>query len=110
MLPKTRRLTTKAVTEVLRVGRSKRGVFLSMKFADAPSPFQSSAVVSKSVAKRAVDRNRLRRAVYRAIAKRLQTSPLPSRGRALIFVQKVPSADTSKVFENDLAALFTNLQ
>ena len=55
MLSKSRRLTSNDVTRVLKQGRSKRALFLSMKFLELQTPLRTSAVVSKSVARRAVE-------------------------------------------------------
>ena len=104
MLPKVRRLTSKDVTEVMRRGRSRRGVYLSLKRLTLPSPLRTSAVVAKSVAKKAVERNRLRRAVYRALGG--IATPLTT-GDVVVFVQKVPKNDIGRVFKDDLIQLFT---
>ena len=108
MLPKSRRLTSSEVTEVLKRGRSRRGDYLSVKHLALPSPLRTSAVVAKSVAKKAVERNRLRRGVYRALSSpsTLQILLL-GKGNAVIFVQKVPKTDLSRSFSSDIQKLFT---
>lgn len=67
-------------------------------------PLRSAAVVSKAVAKRAVDRNRLRRALYRAL------QSLSGEGRAVFFVQQIPPPPLSTAFARDLAALQSKLR
>ncbi len=104
MLSKSRRLTSNDVTRVLKQGRSKRALFLSMKFLELQTPLRTSAVVSKSVARRAVERNRLRRAVYQAL------TPLSGHGYAVVFVQKIPPEGMSLAFKEDIAQLFKNMQ
>jgi ribonuclease P protein component len=108
MLPKSRRLTSSEVTEVLKRGRSRRGEYLSLKLLILPSPLRASAVVSKSVAKKAVERNRLRRAVYRALSSPLAASVQSQcKGNAVIFVQKVPPGELSRPLLADIRKLFT---
>lgn len=99
MLPKGRRLTSPEVTEVIRRGRPLRATHLSMKFLPSPTPFRVSAVVSKSVAKRAVRRNHLRRALYQAL------TGFSGTGTAVVFVQKIPQRNLVEVFTEDLAVL-----
>lgn len=101
MLAKTRRLRGEEVREVLARGRGRRGAALSIKYLSTSSPFRCAVVVSKKVAKTAVVRNRVRRAVYRA----LDRASLPPTGHAILFVQSVPSADTDLVFAADLTKL-----
>ena len=101
MLAKTRRLRAVEVREVLAHGRSRRGKVLSSKILTTTTPFRAAVVVSKKVAKTAVLRNRVRRAVYAALG---HTS-LPRTGHAILFVQSVPKADLATVFSSDLKQL-----
>jgi ribonuclease P protein component len=80
MLPKRSRLSAAEVRQVMKTGRSARGAGISAKFEAAPSP-QVAVVISKKVAPGAVERNRLRRLVYRSLS-----APLPS-ARVVLFVQ-----------------------
>jgi len=68
MLPKSKRLTTKAFTEIIEKGHSFHGPFLIVRVtaSDAKSSFAVS--VPKKVAKLAVNRNILRRQIYSIIA------------------------------------------
>lgn len=68
MLRKTRRLRSAEVRAVIAHGKGARHGAISLKYLDNKGFFRAAAVVSKSTAKRAVDRNRLRRALYRALA------------------------------------------
>lgn len=80
MLPKTRRLSAAEVRQVMKTGRPARVAGVSAKYEAAASP-QVAVVISKKVAPGAVERNRLRRLVYRSLP-----SPLP-KARMVLFVQ-----------------------
>jgi ribonuclease P protein component len=99
MLPKRRRLTATEVKDILARGRSLRAGVLSAKYVTATHPLRVSVVVSKKVAKRAVDRNRARRAVYRAL------SQVDAKGIAVIFVHTFPSPPLTPAFLKDLVVL-----
>jgi ribonuclease P protein component len=98
MLKKQARLTAREVREVIANGRSTRASVLSAKYMPAKQ-LRASVVVSKKVAKRAVDRNRVRRAVYRALGK------VKAEGTYVVFVQKVPKDPLTPVFFDDLLVL-----
>lgn len=66
MLPKHSRLTAREVRAILKGGRSVRGGGVSAKFTPA-SKGKAAIVVSAKVAKKATERNALRRAAYRAL-------------------------------------------
>lgn len=85
MLPKRKRLSAIEVTEVLTRGRSVSSGTLSLKYIDAKSP-KISVVVAKSVARDATERNRVRRAAYRALAPLFPTKPIS----AVLFVRSIP--------------------
>ncbi len=101
MLAKTRRLRAAEVREVLSKGKGRRGSVLSIKLLPAAAPFRCAVVVSKKVAKTAVRRNSLRRAVYKA----LKSASLPRTGYAILFVQSVPHDDQAAVFASELKKL-----
>lgn len=82
MLAKKHRLGAVQVREILKSGRSIRFGTLSAKF-EAASTAKAAVVVSTKVAKSAVERNRLRRAAYRA----LRTS-LPKNIHVVFFLHK----------------------
>ncbi|OGC88740.1 hypothetical protein A2419_03185 [Candidatus Adlerbacteria bacterium RIFOXYC1_FULL_48_26] len=102
MLPKRRRLSAREVKDVLAAGRSRRASLLSAKYVTGSNVLRASAVVSKKVAKKAVERNRLRRALYRALTAYKGT------GTAVIFIQKVPAGPLTPAFLNDLVVLLKN--
>lgn len=104
MLPKERRLIAAEVREVLRKGRSTKGSFLSFKRLEGPLPLRTAVVVPKSVAKKAVDRNRIRRAVYRALI------PFGGTGKSVIFVQKTPPLPLAVTLATELAVLLKTQQ
>lgn len=86
----------------MAAGRSRRTSLLSAKYIAGGNVLRASAVVSKKVAKKAVERNRLRRALYRALAAYKGT------GIAVIFIQKVPADPLTPAFVNDLVVLLKN--
>ena len=101
MLHKRARLNAEEVAEVLAKGRGRRGRILSVKFQATEYPFQCAVIVPKKVAPSAVKRNQLRRAVYRA----LMTSSLPPTGRAILFVQSIPTDNGATEFTSDIKQL-----
>lgn len=100
MLPKRRRLAAQEVQEVLKRGSGGRSLHLSVKYLRSPSALRTAAVVPKSVAKKATERNRLRRAVYHALV------PFSGKGTMIIFVQKIPSTPLIQTFSEELNELF----
>ena len=101
MLSKTRRLRAAEVREVLARGRGRGGEVLSVKILPTTSAFRCAVVVSKKLARTAVMRNKMRRAVYRA----LRGTSLPHTGHAILFVRSVPKTDAGKVFAAELKRL-----
>ncbi|MCX6819915.1 MAG: ribonuclease P protein component [Candidatus Adlerbacteria bacterium] len=99
MLPKRRRLSAAEVRNIITAGRSGRAGFLSVKHIPSTQQLRAAVVVSKKVARGAVERNRLRRAVYRALV------PFLSTGDVVIFVQKVPTAPLAPIFREELMVL-----
>lgn len=68
MLPKTSRLRAFEVAEVLARGTHTRVGPYAGKMIESKDPLRVAVIVPKKTAKSAVARNRLRRAVYRAVA------------------------------------------
>lgn len=99
MLAKRRRLAAVEVRHVLARGRSSRAVYTSLKHVPGTDALRAAVVVSKSLAKKATVRNRLRRAVYRALI------PLNGTGQIIVFVQKIPPPPLTDAFAADLATL-----
>lgn len=102
MLPKRRRLSAREVKDVMARGHSRRASLLSARYIAGTNLLRASAVVSTKVAKKAVERNRLRRALYRALATYHGT------GTAVIFIQKIPANPLTPAFERDLVVLLKN--
>lgn len=90
MLPKKSRLTAAEVRDVLASGRSARAGALSAKYIKGRGA-KAAAVVSSRVAKSAVNRNRLRRALYEALR-----TVLPRDTKVVVFLQK-PAFDREDV-------------
>ncbi len=101
MLKKRKRLLSREVEIVLKSGRSSRSAHLQLKFVALDHPLRASAVVAKSVARKAVTRNSLRRALYRALA----VTPTGLRGNAVFFVRLIPKEKPTAVFAAELPAL-----
>ena len=105
MLPKRERLSAAEVREVLAKGRSVKGTFASAKFLSGGSAHKIAVIVPKSLAHKATQRNRLRRAGYRAL--RSLTPPLPQ-GKIVLFVRTEPKNSPLQVaFAEDFAALLS---
>ncbi len=84
MFPKRSRLSAAEVKEVLAKGKSlKVGPYVG-KYLEGRSLLGVAVIVSKKTAKKATERNTLRRKAYRE----LQTLPLPAQGALAVFVRK----------------------
>lgn len=90
MVPASLRIKRADFPTVIKTGRRLHGVYATAVCVFGTST-QVSVVVSKKVAKNAVDRNRLRRRVYGVVERFLLTSPLPV---AVVFLLK-PEAKTA---------------
>ena len=86
MIKKRMRLRAAEVKETMKMGRLYRSAGVSVKFFPEKGAFRAAVVVSKSIARGAVERNRIRRALYRS----LPHTSLPH-GRAVFFIQKTPT-------------------
>ena len=84
MLPKRSRLSAAEVKEVLARGTSKRVGSYSAKFLPGRTTLGVAVIVSKKVAAKATERNRLRRAVYHELGR----LDLPPSGALALFVRK----------------------
>ena len=113
MLPKASRLTSGDVEEVLKKGRSiaislpqGKNSHISGRFLSKSGDFKVAAVAPKSTAKSAVVRNRLRRAVYRAVA----GLPTPKRpGIAIFFVRSIPKGPLTPAFAEEISIFFDKI-
>ena len=70
MLPRPRKLSASEVREILRMGKPIRGSRLLAKYRGALTS-KAAIVVSKKVTKSAVERNRIRRALYKVLVTEL---------------------------------------
>ncbi|MEK7612608.1 MAG: ribonuclease P protein component [Patescibacteria group bacterium] len=109
MLAKRARLRTSDVHEVLKKGKAVRlgtlAPHLSMKFLSDTGAFRAAVIVSKSIARSAVARNRVRRAAYRA----LQALPSLRAARVIFFVQKLPAPPLESVLRVEVEALMQQI-
>lgn len=101
MLRKSRRLRAEEVRLVIKTGKSLREGSLSLTYMPYTGSYRAAVVVSKAVAKKATERNRIRRAMYRALA---QISPKSSE-MAVFFVQKIPQSPLTPAFLIDIQKL-----
>lgn len=97
MLPKSKRLTTKAFKNVIEKGQSFHSPFLVIRCIPHSQEGGFSVSVPKKVAKLAVSRNKIRRQVY-SIVKKLESKIKPSFNSVIIM--KVGS---EKLLFEDLA-------
>ena len=90
MLAKKQRLSASRVREILKSGRSVRFGTLSAKYVIAAHA-KAAVVVSTKVAKKAVERNRLRREAYRVLR-----ASLPKSVHVVFFLHK-PALDPQEL-------------
>jgi ribonuclease P protein component len=105
MLPKKKRLTSHEVRHIIAKGKRLFSTYVSAKIV-VVEPFSAAIVVPKRVAKTAVKRNSIRRALYNA----LRNSPLPVHGRMVVFVDKVPKGPLAPAFAEDVRQLLRSLK
>jgi ribonuclease P protein component len=91
MLPKKNRLDTKTVEKVFKIGSFFTSPSLTLRFLKGKEGLQPriSVVVPKSVAKKATERNLLRRRGYLALGGILDTFPTGFTG-VLVFKKTIP--------------------
>ncbi len=102
MLPRSRRLRSKEVRSIIATGQSVRTHYTSMKFVPTAGFFRAAVVVSKKIAKTAVLRNKLRRAMYTS----LRTINQPRNISAVFFVHSIPPKPLTLSFFEDLTLCF----
>lgn len=111
MLKKSLRLRAAEVEEVLKAGRSIRSAHMQIKLLGAPGvssgPLRSAAVVAKAVARKANERNNLRRAIYRAIAAAPSPTANSLQGKALFFLRLIPKENPSAVIKEEVVFLLS---
>jgi ribonuclease P protein component len=106
MLPKKNRAGTKAVERIFKEGRSINSPLLTFKFIIKKGKDRKiSFIAPKSVSKKAVDRNHLRRRGYAVLKNYLNEFPLGIIG---IFVFKKYQDDTI-VLENEIKNILAKI-
>jgi ribonuclease P protein component len=106
MLPKTRRVSKVTFTEALAKSRSYHGTYLTIrvnftKIIENTTESRFSVVIAKSVYKKAVDRNKLRRGIYNFLYPIKTIKP----ATVLIFVKKEAKTILLKVIKEELKEL-----
>ena len=104
MLPKRRRLSAEEVSDVIARGRSLREGILSMKYLPSSGPLRAAVVAPNSLARKATARNRLRRALYAALASLPEATPFQA-SKAVFFVRSIPSSPLVSTFREELTLL-----
>lgn len=107
MLSKKNRADTKIVEKVFKAGKFINSQFLTFRFVvntGSPTP-RVSFIAPKSVAKLAVDRNKLRRRGYTALKKNINKFPAGIEG-AMVF--KKPLGTTLEV-ENEIQNILNKI-
>ncbi|MBP6060406.1 MAG: ribonuclease P protein component [Candidatus Pacebacteria bacterium] len=92
MLAKKNRVDTKIVEKVFKAGKFTNSTFLTLKYLPdfGSKTTRISVLAPKSVAKLAVDRNKLRRRGYQALKKHLALFPVGLVG-VLVFKKSIDS-------------------
>ena len=108
MLRRNLRLRSEEVREVLAKGRPLRGKGLlsARMLKTSASGLRAAAVVSKSVAKSAVARNRLRRAVYRV----LREAPKDPHGMFVFFLRATPTSPMAPKLKDEIEGILNEAQ
>ncbi len=97
MLPKSKRLSTKAFTGIIEKGHSFQGPFLIVRVIASDKNSSFAVSVPKKVAKLAVDRNKLRRQIYSII--RDLDNKIVKQGKVVLIVR----VGTDKLSFSELA-------
>jgi ribonuclease P protein component len=106
MLPKRERLTRTQFDHFFAVGKRLHSPLVQVIYTESPEP-HGSAVVGKKVAKRAVDRNTLRRRMYALLYPYLKNA---SNKKTVILVAKKGALETSrKEFAEQLGKLLQKI-
>lgn len=102
MLPKEKRLTTNGFNRFFGVGRRYHSEHFTLMHVPFPVT-KAAVVVGKKVAKKAVERNRMRRRVYTVLGTLLADC---GSGVYIVLVKKPLSERTHEELQAELAALF----
>lgn len=107
MLSKQARLRAAEVREIIKSGKSLRSSLaphISLKYIKNTT-FRAAIVVSKSIARNAVERNRIRRAAYQALK---DVAPV-QHVRVVLFVQKLPATPLLTHLRSEAQSLIHSL-
>ena len=101
MLPKKNRADKKAIERIFKFGRFISSPNLTLKFISTKEPVlpRVSVVAPKTVSKKAVDRNLLRRRGYAVLSKHIEQFP-PGFLGAFVYGKKSMDIFSSKKTEN----------
>ena len=108
MLPKKNRADKKAVAEVFKEGKFLNSGNLTFKFVPNSGLAlpRISVIVPKTISKKAVERNFLRRRGYRILKKYLDQFPAKLSG---VFIFKKPISSILEI-ENEIKIILSKLQ
>jgi ribonuclease P protein component len=106
MLPKKNRLDTKTVEKVFTMGAFVNSPNLTLRFLKKRETQQAriSVIVPKSTAKKATERNLLRRRGYAALSGMLSKFPVGFTG-VLVFKKSIPILETKNEIETLIAKI-----
>jgi ribonuclease P protein component len=77
-----------------------------MKYVAVEGSFKAGVIVAKALARKATERNNVRRAAYRALA----STPLPDKGfQVVFFVRSIPPKAKTEAFREEVAVLLKKL-
>lgn len=107
MLSKDTRVTTSRFKEIFDTGKTRRsGDFLIKFLPNTDRTTRAGVVVSKKVAKTAVERNKIKRTIYRLLQENKEALPYLD---YIIFVQKTFLAKDAASRKESCQALLTEL-
>ena len=107
MLPSSRRLSTTLFDKVLKQGKFFSGSMFTIRVLKAQGMSRFSVVISKKIAKKAVERNKIRRRVYSSLNTLL---PRLTDGFLCVFMMKdqIKAMEYEKIKKN-IEDFFVNL-
>jgi len=108
MLPRNRRINKEIIENVLKTGKSKQSSYFSVKYmASGTEKSRFTFVVSSGVAKKAVDRNFLKRRCRYVIGKNL--GKIKDGFILMFFAKKGAESLTFKEIETEILSLLNNV-
>jgi ribonuclease P protein component len=104
MLKKSSRLTKRQFDEIMKKGRVAHSSLFLMRFTDNNKDKRISAVAPLKVAKKAVERIRIRRKIYNALESVLKS--VSAGTHAALFAKKDISLEDNESLASDIRQLF----